>query len=82
MSNLYKTKKSTRHSLKFVLIFLITIFLSGCATTSSLDTRDPLEGFNRSVYSFNKLSLYIINNYFSVFDNLHILLRSSLNVEN
>jgi phospholipid-binding lipoprotein MlaA len=28
--------------------------LAGCATTGTSDPRDPLEGFNRGVYSFNK----------------------------
>jgi phospholipid-binding lipoprotein MlaA len=28
--------------------------LAGCATTGASDPRDPLEGFNRGVYSFNK----------------------------
>lgn len=28
--------------------------LSGCATTGTADPRDPLEGFNRGVYSVNK----------------------------
>lgn len=30
------------------------IFLSGCATTQAVDERDPWEGFNRGVYSFNE----------------------------
>jgi phospholipid-binding lipoprotein MlaA len=30
------------------------ILLSACATTGSLDERDPWEGFNRGVYSFNE----------------------------
>lgn len=30
------------------------LFLSACATTNSLDERDPWEGFNRGVYSFNE----------------------------
>jgi len=34
-------------------IFLISL-LAGCATTGSGDPRDPFEGFNRGVYSFNK----------------------------
>jgi phospholipid-binding lipoprotein MlaA len=36
-----------------VCIFLISL-LAGCATTGSGDPRDPFEGFNRGVYSFNK----------------------------
>lgn len=34
-------------------IFLVA-FLAACATTGSGDPRDPFEGFNRGVYSFNK----------------------------
>ena len=30
------------------------VFLSACATTNALDERDPWEGFNRGVYSFNQ----------------------------
>lgn len=30
------------------------LLLTGCATTGSLDERDPWEGFNRGVYSFNE----------------------------
>jgi phospholipid-binding lipoprotein MlaA len=29
-------------------------FASGCATTGATDPRDPLEGFNRSMYGFNQ----------------------------
>lgn len=36
-----------------VCVFLISL-LAGCATTGSGDPRDPFEGFNRGVYSFNK----------------------------
>lgn len=38
-------------------IFLVTFlmfFLSACATTGAIDERDPWEGFNRGVYSFNE----------------------------
>lgn len=43
-------------SLKIGLLFCLiaNLFLSGCATTGTADSRDPLEGFNRGVYSFNK----------------------------
>lgn len=34
-------------------LFAITL-LAGCATTATDDARDPLEGFNRGVYQFNK----------------------------
>ena len=45
---------------KFVATFrafsisLCMVFLSACATTNALDERDPWEGFNRGVYSFNQ----------------------------
>ncbi len=45
---------------KFVSAFKVSIvvssmlFLSACATTSALDERDPWEGFNRGVFSFNQ----------------------------
>jgi phospholipid-binding lipoprotein MlaA len=37
------------------VLFLVLVLLSGgCATTGSGDPRDPFEGFNRGVYSFNQ----------------------------
>lgn len=42
------------NSYKLVLCFSLLVFSSGCATTGSGDPRDPLEGFNRGVYSFNQ----------------------------
>jgi phospholipid-binding lipoprotein MlaA len=36
------------------LTVLAFAFVSGCATTSGGDPRDPIEGFNRSMYSFNE----------------------------
>ncbi len=41
---------------KFRVFSLIIgmFFLSACATTGALDDRDPWEGFNRGVYSFNQ----------------------------
>jgi len=39
---------------KVFLVGFIMLFLSSCATTGSLDGRDPWEGFNRGVYSFNE----------------------------
>ena len=47
---------------EIILIFLISILLFGCATTASLDERDPLENFNRGVYSFNQTMDEIIFN--------------------
>lgn len=40
-------------TLKIFLLACSMLFLSACATTGSLDERDPWEGFNRGVYSFN-----------------------------
>ncbi len=40
--------------LKILSVGLSMILLSACATTGSLDERDPWEGFNRGVYSFNE----------------------------
>jgi phospholipid-binding lipoprotein MlaA len=38
----------------FILIGIIaSVFVTGCATVSSPDPRDPWEGWNRKVYSFN-----------------------------
>lgn len=42
--------------MRIVLVLLLVATLSACATTgdrASLDQRDPLEGFNRGVWSFN-----------------------------
>ena len=36
------------------LCVLLILLLAGCATTGTSDPKDPLEGFNRGVYSFNK----------------------------
>jgi phospholipid-binding lipoprotein MlaA len=36
------------------LCVLLISLLAGCATTGASDPRDPFEGFNRGVYSFNK----------------------------
>lgn len=40
----------------FIRVWLVAsvTLLSGCATTSTSDVNDPLEGYNRSMYSFNK----------------------------
>ncbi|MCG8378046.1 MAG: MlaA family lipoprotein, partial [Proteobacteria bacterium] len=42
-------------NLKVVLLCLSMFFLAACATTGALDERDPWEGFNRGVYSFNEV---------------------------
>jgi phospholipid-binding lipoprotein MlaA len=39
---------------KSLSIGLSMLLLSACATTTALDERDPWEGFNRGVYSFNQ----------------------------
>ena len=41
-------------TIKVFSIISCLFFLSACATTNSLDERDPWEGFNRSVFSFNE----------------------------
>ena len=37
-----------------VVFLILYLLLGGCATTGSGDPRDPFEGFNRGVYSFNQ----------------------------
>ncbi len=37
-----------------VIVLSLALSLTGCATTGSVDSRDPFEGLNRGVYSFNK----------------------------
>ncbi len=37
-----------------VSFLLMSLVLSGCATTGVADSRDPFEGFNRGIHSFNK----------------------------
>jgi len=49
-------------TLKVFSISLGMLFLSACATTNALDDRDPWEGFNRGVYSFNQTMDDIIFN--------------------
>lgn len=45
---------TTQGFLRTVPVALATLALAGCATTAGEpDPRDPLEGFNRSVYQFN-----------------------------
>jgi len=40
-----------RHS---ILIFVASVLLGGCATTPSSHPKDPIEGFNRAMFSFNE----------------------------
>ena len=40
--------------LRLIICVVLLIFISGCATTGVKDERDPIEGFNRSMYNFNE----------------------------
>ena len=40
--------------LKQMPVLIVALFLSACASTGAHDERDPWEGFNRGVYSFNQ----------------------------
>ena len=40
--------------LRLIICAVLIVFISGCATTGAHDERDPIEGFNRSMYSFNQ----------------------------
>jgi len=40
--------------LRLIVCAVLFVFISGCATTGVQDERDPIEGFNRSMYSFNQ----------------------------
>jgi len=40
--------------LRLIVCAVLVVFISGCATTGAIDERDPIEGFNRSMYSFNQ----------------------------
>jgi phospholipid-binding lipoprotein MlaA len=48
-------KKTLVSSYKVFLVGFCMLFLSACATTGSLDERDPWEGYNRGAYSFNQV---------------------------
>jgi phospholipid-binding lipoprotein MlaA len=45
---------SISQALKKILCCCLIIIIGGCATTGNGDPRDPFEGFNRGVYSFNE----------------------------
>jgi len=47
-------KETILKRLRAVFASILLILVSGCATTGSGDPRDPFEGFNRGVYSFNE----------------------------
>jgi len=56
-------KRSVLYLFRITPVFLVTALTFGCATvTSSLDERDPLESFNRRVYSFNQTMDEIVFN--------------------
>ena len=55
-------KKRILYLFRIVPIFLVSVLIFGCATTASFDERDPLEGFNRGVYSFNQTMDEIVFN--------------------
>ena len=40
--------------LRLIICAVLLVFISGCATTGAIDERDPIEGFNRTMYSFNQ----------------------------
>ena len=40
--------------LRLIVCVAVVVFASGCATTGAIDDRDPFEGFNRGVFSFNE----------------------------
>jgi len=46
--------------LRLFVCVAVVVFTTGCATIGALDERDPLEGFNRGVYSFNQVMDKII----------------------
>jgi len=46
--------ESSLGRLRLIACVVLVVFISGCATTGTRDERDPLEGFNRSMYSFNQ----------------------------
>ncbi|MDD5035465.1 MAG: VacJ family lipoprotein [Methylococcaceae bacterium] len=47
-------KKSTRlFKIKAVVLVGVALSMAGCATTNKYDSRDPWEGWNRGVQSFN-----------------------------
>ena len=39
---------------RMIFVMLLMSLAAGCATTAGSDPRDPLEGFNRSMFSFNE----------------------------
>ena len=60
-------KRRILYLFRITPIFLFAALTFGCATTSSFDERDPLESFNRGVYSFNQTMDEIVFNPISKF---------------
>ena len=55
--------------IKIILLGFSMLLISACATTGGLDDRDPWEGFNRGVYSFNEtMDDFIFNPVAKVYD--------------
>lgn len=59
INQVYHEEKMTRvhpiNELRISLTAIIFLFVTGCASTSEFaDPRDPWEGFNRTMYSFNE----------------------------
>ncbi|MGB5453174.1 MAG: VacJ family lipoprotein [Sedimenticolaceae bacterium] len=50
-----KPRASSLRRVALALLLGLTLGLAGCATGVDRDPRDPLEDFNRAVYSFNEL---------------------------
>src|SRR4029077_18547579 len=44
---------TTIRIIRNLILALLLAGAAGCATTNGGDSRDPLEGFNRAMYSFN-----------------------------
>ena len=44
---------TTIRIIRNLILALLLAAAAGCATTNGGDSRDPLEGFNRAMYSFN-----------------------------
>ncbi|RKZ47451.1 MAG: VacJ family lipoprotein [Gammaproteobacteria bacterium] len=40
--------------MRLIICVVLVVFISGCASTGVKDERDPIEGFNRTMYSFNQ----------------------------
>lgn len=57
--------------LKLVAFTICLVFLSACATTETVDERDPWEGFNRGVYAFNEATdKYLLDHISKAYDTI------------